>query len=217
MTAQLMRHRVFDELRADIMSCALQPGEEVRESELAIRYGVSKTPIRDALQKLEVEGLVEIVARRGHRVSQISMTDARDILDLRVILEAAAVRRIASEGDAAQLEDLDRFRNANVHSVKDFAEYNRSFHHHICELSGNGRLADTMKALMENYDRLCVVSLSTRRTKTEAMQAALVDHNKIIDALQDRNGTAAAKLSAKHIDRSRVQVLQGLSNRPVVA
>jgi DNA-binding GntR family transcriptional regulator len=53
-----MRHRVFEELRADIMSCALLPGEEVRESELAERYGVSKSPIRDALQKLELEGLV---------------------------------------------------------------------------------------------------------------------------------------------------------------
>jgi DNA-binding GntR family transcriptional regulator len=69
MTAELIRDRVFKDLRADIMSCALQPGEDVRESELAERYGVSKSPIRDALQKLELEGLVEIAARRGHRVS----------------------------------------------------------------------------------------------------------------------------------------------------
>lgn len=217
MTAPLMRHRVFEELRADIMSCVLLPGEQVRESELAKRYGVSKSPIRDALQKLEVEGLVEIVARQGHRISQISIADARDILELRMILEAAAVRRIASDAADEALSNLDRFRKANVYSTEEFAEYNRGFHHHICELSGNGRLAQTMQILMENYDRLCVVSLSTRRTRAEAMQTALADHNSIIDALQERNGAAAAKLSAKHIERSRAQVLQGLSNQPVVA
>ncbi len=215
--AQLMRLKVFEELKADIMSCALQPGEEVRENILAERYGVSKSPIRDALQKLEVEGLVEIVARRGHRVSQISVADARDILDMRVILEAAAVRKIAADGSDEQLSSLDRFRTANVHQLKEFAKYNRSFHRHLSDLSGNLRLADTMKRLMENYDRLCVVSLSTRRTKTEAMKSALDDHNAIIDALQARNGTTAARLANKHIDHSRAQVLKGLSNRPVVA
>jgi len=217
MTAPLMRHRVFEELRADIMSCALQPGEEVRESELAERYGVSKSPIRDALQKLEVEGLVEIAARRGHRVSQISIADAKDILDLRIILEAAAVRRIASDAKAAELSDLDRFREADVHSIKGFAQYNRAFHHHLTNLSGNARLALTMKRLMENYDRLCVVSLSARRTEVESMRTALSDHVGIIDALQARNGAAAARLSGKHIDRSRNHVLEGLNRRPVVA
>ena len=217
MTAQLMRHRVFEELRADIMSCALQPGEEVRESELAERYGVSKSPIRDALQKLELEGLVEIVARRGHRVSQISIADARDILDLRIILEAAAVRRIASDATDAELAALDGFRRANTQSLKEFAGYNRAFHHHLSDLSGNRRLADTMKRLMENYDRLCVVSLSARRTETEAMKVALADHNRLIDALQARNGAAAARLSSKHVDRSRSHVLEGLNRRPVVA
>lgn len=217
MTAQLIRHRVFEELRADIMSCALQPGEEVRESELAERYGVSKSPIRDALQKLEMEGLVEIAARRGHRVSRISIADARDILDLRIILEAAAVRRIATNADDRQLQALDRFREANFHSVQEFAQYNRAFHHHLSDLSGNARLSDTMKSLMENYDRLCVVSLSARRTEAEAMQTALADHNGIIDALQARNGAAAARLSGRHVDQSRTHVLKGLNRRPVVA
>lgn len=217
MSTQLIRHRIFEELREDIMTCSLRPGEEVREGELAKKYGVSKSPIRDALQKLEFEGLVEIAPRRGHRVAQISLSDAEDILELRAMLESGAVRKIAAEASNSQLSSLDKFRTADVHSVTAFAEYNRTFHRTLCEMSGNQRLSDTMSRLMENYDRLCIVSLSTRRTEVEAMEAALADHLKVIDALQDRNGTAAAKLSARHIQRSRTQVMRGLESRQILA
>ena len=121
MTRGLKRHRIFDELREDIMSCDLQPGVEIRESELARRYGVSKSPIRDALQKLEFEGLVEIVPRQGHRVLPISVRDAHDILELRETLESAAVRKIATDAKASDLEKLNAFRAANVTTLKGFA------------------------------------------------------------------------------------------------
>ena len=217
MTTKLMRHHIFSELRDGIMSCSLAPGSEMSENELARRFGVSKTPIRDALQKLEFEGLVEITARQGHRVTQISVSDAQDILELRKILEVGAVRKIAAEAGNRALSDLDRFRDADMSSLAEFARYNHTFHRHLCELSGNRRLLDAMRRLMDNYDRICVVSLSMRRTEAEAMVAALVDHNKLIDALQVRDGSAAARLAAKHIERSRTQVLRGLSNTAVVA
>ena len=97
MSSDLMRDRIFEELREDIMSCDLQPGEELREVALAKKYGVSKSPIRDALQRLEFEGLIEIAPRQGHRIAPISISDAHDILDLREILETAVARRIASD------------------------------------------------------------------------------------------------------------------------
>lgn len=216
MSAPLMRHRIFDQLREDIMSCDLQPGEELRESVLAQKYGVSKSPIRDALQRLEFEGLVEIAPRQGHRIVPISISDAYDILELREILETAAARRIAADASAADLAALDDFRTADLSSLKEFARYNNDFHAKISQLSGNQRQADTMRSLMDNYERLCIVSLSSRRQEAQAMHTALDDHNNIIDALQARDGRAAARLSTKHIRKSHAQVMRGLKNRPVV-
>jgi len=216
MPTNLIRHRIFKELREDIMSCDLRPGAEVRESELAQRYDVSKSPIRDALQKLEFEGLVEISPRKGHRVTPISIQDARDILEMREILEVAAVRKIATEAPTEKLEKMNKFRVADLSSSAIFARYNRDFHAQICALSNNARHADMMRRLMENYERLCIVSLSYRHQEVDAMSVALQDHNAIIDALQARDGRAAARLSKKHIRKSHGQVMRGLENSQVV-
>ena len=216
MLANLKRHRIFDELRKDILSCGFQPGEQLREITLAEKYGVSKSPIRDALQRLEFEGLVEIAPRQGHRIAPISISDANDILDLRETLEAAAVRRIAADASSYKLGKLDFFRTANMLSLRDFSLYNNNFHSKINKLSGNQRHSEIMRSLMDNYERLCIISLSSRRQEAKAMNAALEDHNQIIDALQSRDGRLAARLSVKHIKKSHVQVMRGLKNRPVV-
>ena len=213
----LIRHRVFDSLRKDILSCVLQPGEEIRENELAAHYGVSKSPIRDALQRLEFEGLVEIIPRRGHKVTPISISDAEDMLNMREILEGGAMRNIVANASDKTLASLNRFRNADVNNPVEFAQYNRHFHLHLCEISGNKRLADSMRRLMESYDRLCVVSLTSARDEVGGMEEALKYHNMIIDALQARNATGAARASAKHIQKSHTQIMRGLNARPIVA
>lgn len=216
MAAGLIRHRIFDELREDILSCDLRPGAEVSEIALARKYGVSKTPIRDALQKLEFEGLVEIAPRQGHRVIPISITDARDILELREILETAAVRKIARDASDADLADLGRFRVGDQSDPKAFARYNRKFHAELARMAGNARQTDLMRNLMDNYERLCIVSLSARKQEAKAMAAAHAEHIAIIDALQARDGRTAARLSAKHIRKSHVQIMRGLENPEVV-
>ncbi len=217
MSNRLIRLEVYSKLRTDILSCALLPGEEFREGELAEKFGVSKSPVRDALQRLELEGLVEISPRRGHRVSPISIADAQDMLDLREILEAGAIRTIASRASDEALAKLDVFRTANTTELGEFADYNRDFHMGLSVASGNSRLAKTMAQLMENYDRLCIVSLTSTRDQAGGMEDALADHLTIIDALQARNAAAAVRASAKHIKKSRSKIMQGLENRQVVA
>lgn len=210
----LVRNKVFDLVRGEILTCALPPGEELREQELARRYGVSKSPVRDALQKLEFEGLVEIEPRRGHRVKPISVSDTEDILDLRVLLESGIVRRAAELASDADLKALDAHREADTQSVTAFAAYNREFHTRLAALSGNRRLADEMRRVMEFYDRLCVVSLTNQRSKD--CSEPLADHVAIIDALQARNGAAAARLITRHVGKSRAALMRGLGQRPIV-
>lgn len=217
MSTRLIRHEVYDKLRNDILSCSLLPGEEFREGELVEKFGVSKSPIRDALQRLELEGLVEITPRRGHRVAPISIADAEDMLDMREILEAGALRLAIDRAKTADLKALDEFRTADTEDLAAFADYNRRFHMTLCKVSQNKRIATSMAQLMENYDRLCIVSLTSTRDQEGGMEEALADHNVIVEALQTRNITAAVRASAKHTKKSRTKIMRGLENRPVVA
>lgn len=212
----LIRHKVLDRIRKDILSCDFQPGEELREAELADRYRVSKSPVRDALQRLQFEGLVETEPRRGHRVAPISISDARDILEMRETLEVAAARRIVREADDAALGGLDAWREADVADIRAFARYNRGFHIMIAELSGNRRLAEEMRRLLDAYERLCLVSLERLRDDQGDMSTALADHRALIDALQARDARAAARISQAHVRKSRGHILKGLGNRPIV-
>lgn len=217
MSSRLIRHEIYEQLRGDILSCSLPPGEEFREGELVEKFGVSKSPIRDALQRLELEGLIEISPRRGHRVAPISISDAEDMLELRGILEAGALRAIVAHASDELIEKLAVFRDSDTSNVSAFADYNRNFHMEICRASGNRRLANSMAQLMENYDRLCIVSLTSTRDEVGGMGDALADHVAIIDALVARNAGAAVRASTQHIAKSRRKIMQGLKRRLVVA
>lgn len=212
----LIRHKVLDQIRQDILSCGFQPGEELREAELADRYEVSKSPVRDALQRLQFEGLVETEPRRGHRVTPISVSDARDILEMREALEVTAAKKIARDVSDADLASLDSWRTVDVGSIRTFARYNRAFHTKLADLSGNRRLAEEMQRLLDAYERLCIVSLERMRADQGDMGQALIDHCDLIDALQARDGRAAAKICQRHLRHSRVQIMKGLENRPIV-
>lgn len=211
----LERERIFQQVRLDILNCTLKPGEELREADLAKRYGVSKTPIRDAMQKLEFEGLVEIEPRRGHRVRPISMRYAEDILELRAILESAVVGKIARTARNEDLASLDLLRQGDITSIHAFAEYNRRFHASLAAMSGNRRLAEETVRVMEFYDRLAIVSL-TLYSRDGGFDGPLADHNSIIDALQARNGRLAGRLAREHVERSRAQIMRGLFRQPVI-
>jgi DNA-binding GntR family transcriptional regulator len=211
----LERERVYEEVRGEIISCALRPGLEIREAALAERYGVSKSPVRDAMQKLALEGLIEVEPRRGYRVAQVRVEDAEHILDLRVILETAAVRRAAVNATDEELAELDRFRSPDADTVEGFAAYNERFHQTVSALSGNARLAAEIGRAMEYYQRLVSVSLTTLQGNG-GFEEPLADHIAIIDALQARKGAAAARRVAQHIGRSRKHVMRGLMSRPIV-
>lgn len=212
----LVRHKVLDEMRRDILSCGLQPGEELREADLAERYSVSKSPVRDALQHLRFEGLVQTEPRRGHRVTPISVSDARDILDMRETLEAAAAARMVKDAADEDLRRLDTYREADVMCVRTFSRYNRDFHTRLAHLSGNQRLVAEMKRLLDAYERLCIVSLERLHADHGSFAQALTDHCDLIDALQARDAAKAKRISLRHVRRSRGNIMKGLENRPIV-
>src|SRR3954452_25227036 len=109
-SGRLLRETVYEQLRADMISCKLAPGAEIREAELAARFDMSKSPVRDALMRLEREGLVITLPRQGSRVAPVSLGDVLDIFPLRPAVEPPCIERIVAPATDEQPKTLDPFR-----------------------------------------------------------------------------------------------------------
>ena len=213
----LVRHQILDKMRHDVLSCAFRPGEELREAELAERYNVSKSPVRDALQHLAFEGLVETMPRRGHRVTPVSVSDARDLLEMREALEIAACRRIAEHASGQTLRALDRFRDADTQDPRRVSP----------ATTGGSTSPSASRRATGGWPTPCggcstpiTGSAWSRwaqvREQEGDMSTPLEDHRAIIDALQARDPRRAAQLVRRHVRKSSNQILKGLENRPII-
>lgn len=210
----LARDEVYRRLRADIISCSLLPGTELRESELAEQFQVSKSPVRDALHRLEVERLVSVLPRRGYRIVPISVKDAREVLEFRSVVEQACAVRAAEVASDAELRGLEEFRHFVADSVEDFIPYNSSFHQAITRLSGNRRMSDYSCDLGEQHSRLVRVGISM--TPPQDYEGFVREHGEIIDALQARDGRRAARLVGAHIEQAEKRIVAALSRAAIV-
>jgi len=214
-----MRADIYTILRREILSCAIPPGSEIKDAEFAERFSVSRSPVRDALLRLEAEGLVLINPRKGYRAAPISIADARDLFAFRAILEPACAVSVAAEAGDEELESLDRFRSMEGFEQADdagasFVRYNREFHLAIARLCGNRRIREATVDLIEQFDRFVTVSISRDASRQHA--DLIAEHCDIIDALQARDGKRAGRILARHAGRARKRVLAALSRSPIV-
>jgi len=211
----LLREKVYDQLRADMISCRLPPGLEIRENDLAARFGVSKSPVRDALMRLEREGLVITLPRQGYRVSPVSVADVQDMFHLRDALERACMERIVRRASDAQLAELERFRRFDESAWPGgFVAYNREFHHAISRSAGNARMHTQLADLIDQMER--AVQLSVSSLKKNDPQSLVDEHCQIIDALQARQLARAQRLASQHVAAAGKRVMRAMA-RVVVA
>lgn len=212
---RLLRLDVFHTLRRDILSCRLAPGAELREAELAERFEVSKSPVRDALSRLVQEGLVMVMPRQGYRVAPISVKDVRDMFEYRAVLEGASARIAAENAADEALRALDAFRTFDRETYPEgFIGYNRAFHHAISSLCGNARLMQASASQIDQMDR--VVTMSVDAMRGHDPERVVRQHVEIIDALQRRDGRRASALMARHVLEARKRVCAALSRLAVV-
>ena len=210
-SGRLLRETVYEQLRADMISCKLAPGAEIREAELAARFDMSKSPVRDALMRLEREGLVITLPRQGYRVAPVSLGDVLDMFHLRAALERACIERIVARASDEQLKSLDRFRRfVPKQWPGGFVAFNRAFHRRIAELGGNARMRDQLYDLIDQMDRAVQVSVSSIREGDP--QVLVNEHAAIIDALQARDRKRAQRLAEHHVVAAGKRVGKAISN-----
>src|SRR4051812_23287255 len=208
--SRLLRETVYEQLRADMISCKLAPGAEIREAELAARFDMSKSPVRDALMRLAREGLVITLPRQGYRVAPVSLNDVLDMFHLRAALERACMERIVLRASDDDLKSLDRFRVFEPAQWDGgFIAFNRAFHRRIAELGGNARMRDQLHDLIDQMER--AVQVSVANTRTGDPQPLVNEHAAIIDALQARDRKTAQRLAEQHITDAGKRVHKAIS------
>ena len=195
-----LRDVVFNTLRGAILRGDLKPGQRLMEIQLANQLGVSRTPVREAIRKLELEGLVKMVPRKGAEVAQISEKHLKDVLEVRSALEELAGELACERMTAEELEQLKEINRRFMEvigsdDITAIANVDESFNMVIYGATRNERLTQMVNALREQVYRYRLEHI-----KDKAGRGALADeHAEIIRALADRDATKTRKCIRGHI------------------
>jgi DNA-binding GntR family transcriptional regulator len=207
-----LRELVFESLREAIIHGRLHPGERLMEIQLAEELGVSRTPVREAIRKLELEGLVLMIPRKGAYVSQISMKDIADVFEIRRALEGLAARLAAERATEEEIERLERalIRIAEVAEADDLngaVALDTDFHEELMAASHNPRLSQMVSNLREQIHRFRLTSLS----HPGRVKLAVEEHRKIVDAIASHDSELAQNLAYEHIENAENSLMEVIS------
>lgn len=206
-----LRDVVFQTLRQAILKGELQPGERLMEIKLAESLGVSRTPIREAIRKLELEGLVVMIPRKGAAVANITEKDTKDVLEVRRTLEMFAVEvaceRITPE-QLVQLKEAAKAFEASKGSMDliRIAETDMNFHEIIYEATQNERLVQMLNNLRENMYRYRIEYLKD----PNYYDSLVKEHQQILDAIEKKDKSRAGICMRDHIDNQQLAVISKL-------
>ena len=206
---------VYERLRDDILNCRLPPGAQIFEQDLANRFGISKSPVREALLRLRQQGLVQVKARSGYRVTPMSLTEVNEMYEMRIMYEttcAALAIAHASDEAIARLEALTGPTECN--DLSQWTAQNRSFHMELAAICGNNKLARTASEFISQFTRFTHVSAG--RMRHLRVDKFVDDHSAIAHAIRERDRRRAQSVLKSHIEASRRRILDALSSPAIV-
>jgi DNA-binding GntR family transcriptional regulator len=203
---QTLEAMVCDELRKWIITGRLAPGTRLVEISIAEELGVSRGPVREAIRTLDREGFVVISPRRGASVADVSVAEALECYEVRIVLEGLAARLAAERRSDGDLEAMRRVLETGEEMLSSdrwdvLANLNNEFHVALAKASGNGQLVD----LMTQYAKR--IAWMFARSAEQRGPAAWVEHTGIVDAIERRDADTAEAKARRHIERSREQFL----------
>lgn len=195
-----LRGKVYDRIREDILNGVYQEQEELKEATLGEKMGVSRTPVREALRQLELEGLVEIIPNKGARVTGITKKDIEDIYQIRYLLEGLSARWATEHITEEQLEKMEETlyltefhaRKENFVQVYDL---DSQFHELLYEASGSKMLNHILSDFHMYLTRIRKTSLATDNRSKNSTD----EHRAILDAIKERDPDKAEECAHNHI------------------
>ena len=202
-------------LRQEIYGGIHPPGARLRQGELATRFGVSTTPVREALSALQAEGLVTVDPHRGAVVVRPTAEDVRESFAIREVLETLALESAIPLIDDAELDRLQGYirEMQGVSTYEAWAQLNETFHRELYESSQRKRLCDLIESLRVSSQHFIQLALSGRVPGQEVD----AEHQAILDACRSRNIQAARAALHRHIDHTAQRTLEHLADMPAAA
>lgn len=206
-----LREVVFNTLRDAILKGELNPGEHLMEVQLANKLGVSRTPIREAIRQLEVEGLVVMTPRKGAVVAEITQEDLTDVLEVRKTLEELAVQLACNNITDEEIAKLHEYHLSFIQAfdckeLTVIAKKDEEFHDVIYEATRNKRLIQILNNLREQIYRYRLEYI-----KEEEKWFMLRDeHENLISAIEQKNVDLAKQIITAHIDNQEHTILENL-------
>jgi len=206
-----LREIVFETLREAILTGQLKAGERLMEVQLAEEMGVSRTPVREAIRKLELEGLVVMIPRKGAYVADISTKDIADVFEIRSALEALAAALACERITEDELEELERLlvkiaECAEKNDLETLVQLDTQFHDILYRASRNDRLVQIINNLREHIQRFRTSSLATPGRMRETVE----EHKALVEAISSRNVELAQRLAQEHIENAENRLLEAL-------
>ncbi|MEN8212525.1 MAG: GntR family transcriptional regulator [Thermodesulfobacteriota bacterium] len=202
-TGTASKHIIYKKIRTDIITGKKKPGERLSIDILKNDFGTSVTPVRDALQMLNQEDLITIKPRSGYYVAKVSLKELNDMLELRQILELAAIERAAEKINPKQIAALEKvhagYTNENDETYSRYTKENRNFHYMIAQASGNHELAHQIGHI---HDRLARFTTIVRSGKH------MIDiHGRLIEHLKAHDPAKAKTALQEELDQGRTAIM----------
>ncbi len=207
--SQSLRAKVFNQLQNDILNGKFEPGESLTEIKLSEELGVSRTPIREAIRQLELEGLVQSIPNKGAVVTGISSKDIEDIYTIRMMVEGLAARWAAEKitdeeleemKEALEFEEFYTMKNDTQHLLR----FDSRFHEIIYKACKSKPLMHTLSTFHHYVQRARSASFSS----PGRAQKVLEEHKAILQAIMDRDPERAEKLTTEHVRNASINLLK---------
>lgn len=206
-----LRDVVFNTLRHAIITGEFAPGERLMEISLANRLGVSRTPVREAIRKLELEGLVIMIPRKGAQVAKITEKSLRDVIEIRCVLEefaaSLACERITEEGKEKLKEAHRQFvEAAQTNDIIDIVEKDEQFHDAIFQATCNDRLITIINNLREQFYRYRMEYVKD----IEQHSVLVTEHEQLLHAIFNQDSETAKQIMRTHLKNQQEGVIQAI-------
>jgi len=209
-----LRDVIFNTLRDAIVSGELKPGERLMEVTLAEKMGVSRTPVREAVRRLEMEGLVTMTPRKGTHVAELSVKDIMDVLEVRAALDKLATELAAKRAKPENIKQLENIHKQYIaclqkENITGAIKKDVEFHEVIYTAAGNSKLTNVAGDLREQIYRFRVLYMKDFSNAEEVLK----EHQSILKALQEGNWELAGKLAKEHIVHQQETIIQKMEKK----
>jgi DNA-binding GntR family transcriptional regulator len=203
--------RVYELVKRRAMTFEFRPGDRLNEVAIARQFGVSRTPLREALNRLTADGFLTFSPKQGFFRRPIEVNEIFDLCELRLQIETGAARLAVERGSDEALAEFEEFlnratENLETKTVDELVQNDEAFHERIIALTGN---AEMMRTLRNINSRIHYVRVDL---KAPLRELKYLEHRAIVDALKERNAEKCVKLLYQHIEPRRDQIIEAVKN-----